>query len=64
MAKTLTVAQLIVKLQAVPQDYEVVVHAREKPIRGTNEPGNFACADARSVDVYDAEHAVYIVGQG
>lgn len=64
MSKTLTVAAIIKQLQTMPPDYEVVVVARERPIKGTNEPGARASADARSVYQADPEHCVYIEGRG
>ena len=60
---TLTVAQLIKKLSAVPQDFAVVVMAREKPLPGSNTPGIQAAGDAYTIGVDENERAVYIHGK-
>lgn len=62
MTKTLTVATLIELLKDVPQDYEVVVEAHEKPIT-RSERGNSAAAEARKVQIADTERAAYIIGR-
>ena len=62
MSKALTVATVIKQLQSMPPDYEVVVIARERPVKGMNEPGARASSDARSVYQSDPEHCVYIEG--
>jgi len=64
MSKALTVAIVIKQLQSMPLDYEVVVIAQERPIKGMNEPGARASGDARKVYQSDPERCVYIEGRG